>query len=235
MTHEEMAEIAVTKTKITACLKSLEAMEVEAFAKQKEITRRCYDLYSKYRGLVDVRAVREMWFEMNSLPRGTRYGYVLNEADKKKFKERDEYMPKEWIKKCAVKGRTEAEIKEWDAYVDREWDAAYDHAFGVTDFRDFIKIQISRMMNLDLQSSKALDVDHTWYELYDETEYFQKKTTMHHINMSTKLWPFVQDSQENKDIANSWNYPTNLKLYGGCNGLANVDSLKIVDAFYNKT
>ena len=91
------------------------------------------------------------------------------------------------------------------------------------------------MMNLDLQSSKALDVDHTWYELYDETEYFQKKTTMYHIKMTGRIWPFVKDSQENMDIANSWNYPTNLTLYGGCNGLANVDSLKIVDAFYNKT
>ena len=67
------------------------------------------------------------------------------------------------------------------------------------------------------------------------TEYFQKKTTMYHIKMSGRTWPFVRDSHENLCIANSWNYPTNLKLEGGYYGLADVDSLKIVDAFYNKT
>jgi hypothetical protein len=36
MTVEEMAEIEDTKTKITACLKELEAMQAQAFEKQKE-------------------------------------------------------------------------------------------------------------------------------------------------------------------------------------------------------
>ncbi|MBV5279869.1 MAG: hypothetical protein J0651_00895, partial [Actinobacteria bacterium] len=228
MTVEEMAEIEDTKTKITACLKELEAMQAEAFAKQKEITKRCYDVYSKYRGLVDVRAVREMWFGMNVIRRGERYGYELNTEDTRKFAEREQYIPKEWMERCTVKGQTK---DGWDDYVDGEWDAAYDHAFGVTAFRAFIKTEIPRMMNLDLHSSKALDVDHTWYDLYDETGYFQKKTTMHHISMSGNSWPFVQDSPENQCIALAWNYPTNVKLEGGYYGMADVDSLKIVDAF----
>jgi hypothetical protein len=232
MTVEEMAEIEDTKTKITACLKEVEAMQADAFAKQKEITKRCYDVYSKYRGLVDVRAVREMWFGMNVIRRGERYGYGLNAEDTRKFAEREQYIPKEWMERCTVKGQTK---DGWDDYVDREWDAAYDHAFGVTAFREFIKTEIPRMMNLDLQSSKALDVDHTWYDLYDETGYFQKKTTMHHISMSGMTWPFVQDSHENQCIALAWNYPTNLKFEGGYHGLADVDSLKIVDAFHGKT
>jgi hypothetical protein len=59
-----------------------------------------------------------MWFGMNSLPHGSRYGYELNEEDKKKITERDEYMSKEWMEKCRVKGINESEIKEWDEYVD---------------------------------------------------------------------------------------------------------------------
>ena len=90
-------------------------------------------------------------------------------------------------------------------------------------------------MNLDLQSSKALDVDHIWYDLYDETMYFQKKTTMHHISMSGMTWPFVQDSPESRRIANAWEVPANLKMEGGYYGLADVESVEIVNAFYNKT
>ena len=231
MTVEEMAEIQDTKTKITTCLHELEAMQAEAFAKQKEITKRCYDVYSKYRGLVDVRSVRTMWFGMNSLPRGSRYGYELNAEDKRKFTEREEYIPKDWMERCKVKGQPK---DAWDDYVDREWDAAYDHAFGVTAFREFIKTEIPRMMNLDLQSSKALDVDHTWYDLYDETAYFQKKTTMHHISMSGMIWPFVQDSHESQCIAVTWNLPANLKTEKGY-GLADVEAVKIVNAFHHKT
>lgn len=51
MTVEEVDEIKSSKTKITTCLKQLESMEVKPFEKQKEITRRCYDVYSKYRDL----------------------------------------------------------------------------------------------------------------------------------------------------------------------------------------
>ena len=55
---------------------------------------------------------------MNSLPHGSRYGYELNEEDKKKITESDEYMSKECMEKCRVKGINESEIKEWDEYVD---------------------------------------------------------------------------------------------------------------------
>ena len=55
---------------------------------------------------------------MNTLTHGSRYGYDLNEADKEKFTESDEYMSKEWMEKCRVKGITESELKEWDEYVD---------------------------------------------------------------------------------------------------------------------
>ncbi len=232
MTVEEMAEIEDTKTKITGCLKELEDMQAKAFEKQKEITKRCYVVYSKYRGLVDVRSVRDMWFGMHSIPRGSRYGYELSEVDKKKFADRDNYIPNEWQEKCKVKGEP-GDV--WDKYVDEQWDAAYEHAFAVTAFREFIKIEIPRMLNLDLQSSKAIDVDHTWYDLRDETAYFQKKTTMLHISMSGITWPFVQDSHENQLIAHQWAYPTNKKydVYGY--GLADPTSLEIVYAFEKKT
>ena len=72
MTADEMQEIEATKTKIGGCLKELEAMQAEAFEKQKEITKVCYDVFSKYRGLVDVRSVRVMWLGMHSIPQGQR-------------------------------------------------------------------------------------------------------------------------------------------------------------------
>jgi hypothetical protein len=232
MTVEEMAEIEATKTKITACLKEIEAMQSEAFEKQKEITKRCYDVFSKYRGLVDVRSVRVMWFGMHSIPQGQRRVYDLSEADKKKMQERDEYTPKEWEVSCQVKGEPG---DAWDKYVDEQWDAVYEHAFGVTAFGEFIKTGVPKMMNLDLQSGKALDVDRTWSDLWEETSYFQQKTTMHHISMSGRLWPFVQDSSEKLLIANQWAYPTNHKydVYG--DGLADPTSLDIVNAFEKKT
>jgi hypothetical protein len=119
--------------------------------------------------------------------------------------------------------------------VDEQWDAAYEHAFGVTAFGEFIKTGVPNMMNLDLQSSKALDVDRTWSDLWDETSYFQQKTTMHHISMSGRLYPFVQDSYEKLLIAHQWAYPTNHKydVYG-C-GLADPTSLDVVNAFEKKT
>jgi predicted SnoaL-like aldol condensation-catalyzing enzyme len=232
MTVEEMAEIEDTKTKITACLKELEAMQAQAFEKQKEITKVCYDVFSKYRGLVDVRSVRVMWLGMHSIPQGQRRVYDLSEAEKKKMEARDEYTPKEWEVKCKVKGEPG---DAWDKYVDEQWDAAYEHAFGVTAFGEFIKTGVPKMMNLDLQSGKALDVDRTWYDLWEETSYFQQKITMHHISMSGRLYPFVQDSFEKLRIANQWAYPTNHKynVYGF--GLADPTSLDIVNAFENKT
>jgi hypothetical protein len=105
----------------------------------------------------------------------------------------------------------------------------------VTAFGEFIKTGVPKMMNLDLQSGKALDVDRTWYDLWEETSYFQQKITMHHISMSGRLYPFVQDSFEKLRIANQWAYPTNHKynVYGF--GLADPTSLDIVNAFENKT
>jgi hypothetical protein len=77
--------------------------------------------------------------------------------------------------------------------------AAYDHAFGVTAFRKFISTEIPKMINLDLHNSKALDVDHTWYDLYDETQYFQQKATMYHIKMTGQFWYFNKSSPEIQD------------------------------------
>jgi hypothetical protein len=232
MTVEEMTEIKDTKTKITAILKELETMQAEAFEKQKEITKVCYDVFSKYRGLVDVRSVRVMWFGMHSIPQGQRRVYDLSEADKKKIDERDEYIPQEWELKCKVKGEPG---DAWDKYVDEQWDAAYEHAFGVTAFGEFIKTGVPKMMNLDLQSAKASDVDRTWSDLWEETSYFQQKSTMHHISMNGRLYPFVQDDFEKLRIANQWAYPTNHKynVYGF--GLADPTSRGIVDAFEKKT
>ena len=232
MTVEEIAEIEDLKKQITACLKEIDAMQVQAFEKQKEITKRCYDIFSKYRAVgYDVRGIRKWWFGMNCMPRHSRYGFEITDAERKKFEERDTYMPKDWEEKCKNgREKEQDDIKKWNDYVDGEWDAAYDHAFGVTNFRDFIKTQVPRMINIDYRSSKAIEVEHTWYELWDETKYFQEKTMMFHIKMVGNLYVFINDDESMK-IAHNWSYGTNEKV----GGLADPESMKIVDAFVKKT
>ncbi len=86
-------------------------------------------------------------------PRGPRYGF-FSEADVKEFAKREDYVPAEWTDKCGVKGEAG---DGWDKYVDDQWDAAYEHAFGVTAFREFLSTELPRMVNLDLHNSKAVD------------------------------------------------------------------------------
>ncbi len=70
-------------------------------------------------------------------------------------------------------------------------------------------------------------------DLWEETSYFQQKTTMHHIEMC--LWPFVQDSAESLRIAHQWDRPSNLNYGEHGHGLADPTSRDIVDALYKKT
>ena len=227
MTVEEIDEIEATKTKITAVLNELKSMQEEAFEKQKEVTKRCYDLFSKYQGpyeLLD--GVRDNWFILNTVCTKTH-------TDRKK----ENTIPHDWIAKMKLERKTEAQKKEWEDYVDANWDTAYATAFGVMSFQNFIAKEIPKMMSLDLNSSTASIVDQTWSALYDETDYFQKKTTMYHISMNGQYWFFVGTRPmdlEYAKIANGWRMPENLRSDGG-DGLANVKSIEIVNAFYEKT
>jgi hypothetical protein len=89
------------------------------------------------------------------------------------------------------------------------------------------------MVNLDLQNSKAVDVDHTWYDLRDETQYFHEKTTMLHVKMDGQVWYF-NESEDDKNIAFGWRLPTNLAL-NGRKGLADPKSVEIINEFHQKT
>jgi hypothetical protein len=86
-------------------------------------------------------------------------------------KERDEFtktdgrMPPEWVQKMVHKGTTPAEIKELNDYVDAQWDTAYENAFAITPFPQFITKDIHALLNLDLYTRKAADVERTWRDL----------------------------------------------------------------------
>ncbi len=210
-TQDEMTEISTCKTKITNILKELEAKQEEAFSEQKKITKRCYDMFSKYEGPEQSSDwMRSLWF-----------GLHFNERDrwfnKHYKKDRDksrQCIPMDWETKmrfgkpstyavtqdeqnALVKKQEEYKQKKeaWESYVDSKWDTAYDDAFGVKEFLTFIK-DIPDRINLDLYSITAEDISKKWNDLYEETLYFKEKISMDHIRidgwtmslMSMKTW-----------------------------------------------
>ena len=232
ITVEEKAEIEDTKTKITACLKELEDTQAQAFVKQKEITKKLYDFLSKYNGVYNVAWVRGEWFSMTSLPH---VYHFRNDEERDQYDKIEAREPADWKQKMVHKGTTPTEIKEWEDYVDANWDTAYENAFGVTAFREFITTGVPRMMNLDLNTSKSADVERIWSDLKNRTEYFHKKTSMHHLP-ECAYYKFKFDTYEDMRIAWAWSLPANLKISDSqYQGFADVESRKIADAFYHKT
>jgi hypothetical protein len=244
VTVEEMANIVTTKARIVSVLDELKSLEVEAFAKQKEVTHRLYDLFSKYNGPLKVEWVRAQWFGCTALDP---VYYFHNDNWDIWNKEKDEYektearMPPEWEKKMVHKGTTAAEIKEWNDYVDAQWDTAYENAFAVLEYRRFITKDIHGFLDLDLYTRKAADVKRTWRDLHNHTLYrvwlFHEKTTLFdHISMTGRLWLFRDSPFEDQNTVRAWAIRTGWKdTENGYHGLADEHAIAIIEAFHKKT
>lgn len=134
------------------------------------------------------------------------------------------------------KGTTDFEIKEWNDYVDTQWDTAYNNAFAVLEFRQFITSDIHTFLNLDFHTSQAADVDRTWEDLHNRIQYFHKKTTLHeNVKMTGLFWYFNDSTFEDQNTVHTWAWPKHFTDKNGYHGLADEHALDIITAFHAKT
>jgi hypothetical protein len=233
VTVEEMADIETTKARIVSVLEDLKSLEVEVFAKQKEVTHRLYDLFSKYNGPHKVEWLRYGWFNLTALEP---VYHFHNDQERDEYEKTEARAPPEWATKMVHKGTNAAEIKKWNDYVDAQWDSAYENAFAVTPFRQFITTDIHAFLNVNLKTSKAADVERKWADLRDRTLYFHKKTTYRDHIGDTASWHFIDSPFDEQNIAHMWRIPTTYtesktKYYG----LADQHAIDIIEAFHKKT
>ena len=193
-TEDEMTEIDICKTEITTILQELKSKQEEFFKEQKKMTKRCYDMFSKYEGPEQSSEwMRSLWFGLHFNERDE----WVNKHYKKDEDSSRQCLPAEWKQKMrfgkpSTYGKTEEEIKneedayntkkkEWEAYVDQQWDTAYDDAFGVKEFVEFLN-DIPEKINVDLYSITAQDISKKWENLEAKTLYFAGKISMNHID-----------------------------------------------------
>jgi hypothetical protein len=144
-TQDQMDDIEKTKQKIISCLNEINRTKDQAFAAQKVIMKICYDFFGKYEGSQQSGDwARVFWFTLHnvdpdrqetSVPEGwvekmrfwkpSDYGSTLTSAASEEYRRNMiDY---------------ELEKKEWEEYVDSKWDAAFDDAFGVKQFAEFLR------------------------------------------------------------------------------------------------
>jgi hypothetical protein len=179
-------------------------MQKGAFAAQKEKMKICYDFFGKYEGTYQSTDwARLGWFDLHDV-----------DPDRQKT-----HIPEDWVKKMRIwrpheyggldeekkeDSRKDMEAyaemkKEWESYVDSKWDAAFDDAFGVQQFQEFLET-IPEKIDLDLQTALALEVDQEWNDLHEETKYFKEKISMDHVRCQGLHFDQMKDdySKENE-------------------------------------
>jgi hypothetical protein len=117
--------------------------------------------------------------------------------------EKTAWIPEEWETKMRIvrpddvyvgtdpKEREEVRLKykgylieeeEWENYADKHWDAAFDDAFGVSEFQAFLAT-IPEKINLDLNTTPTYEVMETWFEMYEQAKNFNEKNSMDHVHL----------------------------------------------------
>jgi hypothetical protein len=216
-TVEEIREIDVCATKITTILQELEEQQENAFNEQKKLTKGYYDMFSKYEGSEQSSDwMRSSWFGLHF----TAGDQWFNEHYSKDEDASRQCLPVEWkakmrfgkpstyavtqeqLEELAIQQEEYVKRKEaWEAYVDSQWDTAYDDAFGVTAFLKFIR-DIPDKINLDLYSITKRDIYKRWETLHHETSYFHKKISMYHIRIDGYTWSLMppQAARTDSDV-----------------------------------
>jgi len=81
--------------------------------------------------------------------------------------------------------------KEWETYVDSQWDAAYEDAFRVRAFAQFLKGIGAKMTELD--ETTAVDLYRKGQDLDQETLYYTEKISMDHIRIDGWTLSLMKD------------------------------------------
>jgi NADH dehydrogenase/NADH:ubiquinone oxidoreductase subunit G len=172
-------------------------MQKKVFETQKEKMKICYDFFGKYEGSrQSTNWERSFWFDLHYVEPPKQYD------PRKQSVIKPLNIPKDWIRKMRfgrpddvyigmdpnrkeevrknLKGY-EIQKKEWESYVDAQWNTAFDDAFGVSEFQAFLAT-IPEKINVDLETTPADKVITSWFDLYEQTRYFLSKISMDHVH-----------------------------------------------------
>jgi hypothetical protein len=222
-TQDLIEDIETTRQKITERLQEINDMQMEAFEAQQEKMKICYDFFGKYEGAVQSSDwARLYWFGLHYVPPPNRF-----DPRKKTVESKPPNIPTDWKAKMRFwrpdksyvgmdpEGPEEVrkdvkayanKKKDWEDYVDRHWDAAFDDAFGVSEFRAFLAT-IPQKINVDLETAPTKDVVTTWFELHENTKYFYTKISMDHVKCEgyqfEEIMRYLEDYDKKKQI-NEW-------------------------------
>lgn len=185
-TQDQMDDIEATKQKIGSCVTELEHMQKGAFAAQKEKMKICYDFFGKYEGTYQSTDwARKVWFDLHDVNAERQKTHIPKDwVEKMRFWRPDQYggLDPQKQEESRKDMTAYAEMKKkWEIYVDSQWDAAFDDAFGVQQFQAFLGT-IPEKINSDLRTTLALEVDQKWNDLHEETKYFKEKISMDHVH-----------------------------------------------------
>jgi hypothetical protein len=222
-TQDQMDDIEKTKQKITSCLNEINRMQDEAFEAQKKVMKVCYDFFSKYEGsqqsgdwarlfwftLHDVdpdrqtTSVPEEWIEKMRFGKPSDYGSTLTSAASEEYR----------VKMVGY----DLEKKEWEEYVDSKWNAAFEDAFGVKQFAEFLR-KIPEKIGVNLETNTTKIVEKLWSDLYEGTAFFQKKISMDHVRCGgsrfTEITNTLRDKSKYGAQIKQWNErPEIVKLF----------------------
>jgi hypothetical protein len=220
-TQDQIEDIESTKQKITEKLKEINDMQKKAFDAQKEKMKICYDFFSKYEGSRQATDwARSFWFGLHYVQPPKQYD------PRKRSVIKPVNPPQDWVEKMRF-GRPyieyigmdpngEEEVRKnlrgykvkkekWEAYVDAQWETAFDNAFGVSEFQAFLAT-IPAKINVDLETTPPEKVETTWFDLYEETRYFKNKISMDHVQLGGREYDQIVDTlyDKRKEIG-KWN------------------------------
>jgi len=201
-TAAEMKEIDECRVQIGRIVGELASQQEGALKEQKDITKRCYDMFSKYEGVEqNSEWMRSLWFGLHTNEREKRFNKDYIEGVPRQC------LPMEWESKMrfgrpSTYRKTEQEIKtegkayeqrkkEWETYVDSQWDAAYEDAFRVRAFVHFLNGIGAKMTELD--SVRAVDLYRKGQDLDQETLYYTEKISMEHIRIDGWTLSLMKD------------------------------------------
>lgn len=201
-TAAEMREIDKSRAQIGRIVEDLESLQEAALKEQKDIAKRCYDMFSKYEGVEQSSEwMRSLWFGLHTNEREKRFNKDYIEGAPRQC------LPTEWESKMrfgrpSTYGKTPQQIqtegeayeqrkKEWETYVDSQWDAAYEDVFRVRAFAQFLKGIGAKMTELD--ETTAVDLYRKGQDLDQETLYYTEKISMEHIRIDGWTLSLMKD------------------------------------------
>jgi hypothetical protein len=219
--RRQMDDIEKTKQKITSCLNVINRMQDEAFEAQKKVMKVCYDFFGKYEGSQQSGDwARVFWFGLHDVDPDRQTTSVPEDWVKKmRFGKPSDYAyTSEAIEEYRRKMvGYDLEKKEWEEYVDSKWDAAFEDAFGVKQFAEFLR-KIPEKIGVNLETNTTKIVEKLWSDLYEETAYFQKKVSMDHVRCGgssfTEITNTLRDKSKYEAQIKQWNErPEIVKLF----------------------